>query len=230
MDNIVRGALKDEVLMLTEVSSEVDDIYKGVKLSGLLSMVKGGAVIDSSLTDALGRSTVPSQKLWVLLGKAVKNRVLTTDEIVRLLDPTQKFTDSRELEARAVDFQRKQMNTYWDKESKRFKDDVAKSVRESIRKGHTPQEAARVLTDRIGVGSSRATLIATDQLLTASSTADRRRQKQLGIRAYTWQTVGDGRVREEHAIRNGQDYLWSAPSERPGEAIRCRCRGIPVLD
>jgi hypothetical protein len=43
--------------------------------------------------------------------------------------------------------------------------------------------------------------------------------------AYVWRTVGDGKVRGEHAVRNGQTFLWSDPPEggHPAEDYNCRC-------
>jgi len=45
-----------------------------------------------------------------------------------------------------------------------------------------------------------------------------------GLR-YTWRTVGDDRVRPEHAARDGKIFDWSNPPDggHPGEAENCRC-------
>lgn len=230
VDTVFRAALKDEKNLLKIVQLEVSDIYHKISLSTLLMMVKSGTIVSDNIVSALSVTDVPSDRLMILLSKVVQGRIFTTDEIIKLLDKEHKFIDSKQLEARAVDYQRKQMNKYWTKETKRFKDDVAASIRESIRKGHTQKEAAVLLRSRVGVSESRSTLIATDQLLTAAAIADRRRQRQLGVTAYTWVTVGDSRVRPAHVAKDGEEFTWSSPGEKPGDAIRCRCRGIPILD
>jgi hypothetical protein len=58
------------------------------------------------------------------------------------------------------------------------------------------------------------------------------RQKQLGVTSFVWQTMGDERVRDEHAERDGQEYEYDDPpdGELPGEPIMCRCWAEPVLD
>ena len=54
------------------------------------------------------------------------------------------------------------------------------------------------------------------------------RQRDLGIEQYTWETVGDDRVRAGHAAINGRVFRWDADGERPGEAPNCRCSARPV--
>lgn len=47
---------------------------------------------------------------------------------------------------------------------------------------------------------------------------------------YIWCTVGDEKVREEHAARNGKIYSFGDPpnGENPGEDYNCRCWAEPV--
>ncbi|MCB9996614.1 MAG: peptidoglycan-binding protein [Rhodospirillales bacterium] len=54
--------------------------------------------------------------------------------------------------------------------------------------------------------------------------AVQRRQKD-GF--YIWRTVGDSRVREEHAALDGQTRSWDE-FPAPGEEDNCRCWAIPV--
>jgi hypothetical protein len=44
---------------------------------------------------------------------------------------------------------------------------------------------------------------------------------------YVWETVGDDKVREPHAARDGQVFSWES-SPRPGEELGCRCSAIPI--
>ena len=54
------------------------------------------------------------------------------------------------------------------------------------------------------------------------------RQRELGIEQYTWETVGDERVRAGHAARDGRVFRWDSDDEHPGEAPNCRCSARPV--
>lgn len=51
-----------------------------------------------------------------------------------------------------------------------------------------------------------------------------------GEGAYVWRTVGDGKVRGEHAARNCRAFLWADPpdGENPGEDYNCRCWAEPL--
>lgn len=42
---------------------------------------------------------------------------------------------------------------------------------------------------------------------------------------YIWRTQGDGKVRSEHAEREGKTFSWDSPPDggHPGEAPNCRC-------
>ena len=60
--------------------------------------------------------------------------------------------------------------------------------------------------------------------------AEQHRQQSEGVTTYIWQTVGDNRVRPEHAARDGEEIeCEDSPSGgHPGEAFGCRCSAIPV--
>lgn len=48
---------------------------------------------------------------------------------------------------------------------------------------------------------------------------------------YIWRTAGDGKVRHEHALREGKIYSWNNPSddgEHPGDDYNCRCWAEPL--
>ena len=47
---------------------------------------------------------------------------------------------------------------------------------------------------------------------------------------YIWRTVGDNRVRSEHAVRDGKTFSWDNPPDggHPGEAPNCRCTAEDV--
>lgn len=48
---------------------------------------------------------------------------------------------------------------------------------------------------------------------------------------YIWRTAGDGKVRHEHALRDGRIYSWNDPpegDEHPGDDHNCRCWAEPL--
>jgi len=109
--------------------------------------------------------------------------------------------------------------------------EVADAVTKAQEEGLTAEGLASYLQERFGVVKSRATLIANDQVLKLNGRLTEARQAQAGIRQYTWSTAGDGRVRPEHAARNGQVFSWNdpPPDGHPGTPVLCRCSAIPVF-
>lgn len=88
------------------------------------------------------------------------------------------------------------------------------------------------LQERAEVSASRAELIARDQTTKLLGSLNQARQKEAGITSYIWSTSMDERVREDHALREGQTFRWDDPPDdgHPGEPIQCRCSAIPVLE
>lgn len=66
--------------------------------------------------------------------------------------------------------------------------------------------------------------------------ANERRQREAGVKRYTWRTKRDGRVRQRHAELDDTIQLWSRPPViskdgrrgHPGEDYNCRCVAIPI--
>ena len=177
----------------------------------------------------------PAQAERIVRG-AVRGRVQSLDELIRLQNPQFSFNDPREMQARAVSVARRDMNTYWAKEQRRFRNDVARVIRQAIRTGLDASQAADLLQARLKVSRNRAVLIATDQLLTAAATADRLRQRDMGITEYVWRSQHDQKVRDRHRVldrlgRRGVRRRWSGEPDGiyPGKEIRCRCRAVPVV-
>ncbi|WP_161883948.1 minor capsid protein [Deinococcus alpinitundrae] len=180
------------------------------------------------IDEAMTVTRTPPAELTALLKRAVQDRTLTSDDLVKLLDPSLKLNDPASLQVKTVDRQRKQMNTYWESEGKRFKDDAARTVREALRLGLTPEKAADLLQARLGVHRSRAVLIAQDQMLTAASRAGIDRLKTLGVKQFQWETQQDSRVRPGHQALQGRVFTWRGAPELPGHAVMCRCWAAPA--
>jgi len=86
---------------------------------------------------------------------------------------------------------------------------------------------------QIRKAKQRAAVIARDQVLTFSQQLSKARQQANGIESFIWRTVGDGRVRELHEPREGQEYTWktgaSGGDPFPGSGVQCRCWSEPVI-
>ena len=94
--------------------------------------------------------------------------------------------------------------------------------------GKGMREMSRIVRERADVASSRADLIARDQIGKLNGQLARYRQTRAGVREYVWRTMQDERVRPEHRARDGKTFRWDR-SPIPGEEIRCRCVADPVL-
>lgn len=115
----------------------------------------------------------------------------------------------------------------------RYLDEVEILTTRALADGTRWEELAEQLQDRLGVAESRAALIARDQVGKFYGQIQQVRQTGLGIEAYNWETAGDEKVREEHAVLQGKRFTWAsggAPGEgHPGEPINCRCTPSPDI-
>jgi SPP1 gp7 family putative phage head morphogenesis protein len=183
-----------------------------------------------SINEATSGTRVPPEALLGVMRRAVSDRVLNSADLAVLSDSTLLFGDSRELQAKAVAKQRKEMNGYWSGETERFRNDCAATVREAIRRGLDPEQAATLLQERLGVHRSRAVLIAVDQISTAAARAEQSQLRAAGLKRFLWRTIGDQNVRAAHERLEGKVFTWQGAPELPGAAIRCRCRAMVPLD
>ena len=178
------------------------------------------------ISEASRATRTPPADVLRVMRAAVRDRVLNSTDLARLTDPALVFGDSIELRAQAVARQREDMNRYWRRETGRFRDDVARTVREAARKGLEVDRVADLLQERLDVSRSRAVLIAQDQVLTAAATAERQLLQAAGVRRFQWRALMDNRTRPAHARLNGQVFTWRSAPELPGQAVRCRCRAV----
>lgn len=116
--------------------------------------------------------------------------------------------------------------------------EVSEIVREAVQTGRRVEELAADIEARFGVSTSRARLIARDQVLKANSAMTQTRMVAAGVMRYRWSTSRDERVRPMHRELEGQIFSWSDPpvttpkGERnhPGGDIQCRCTAVAILD
>lgn len=113
---------------------------------------------------------------------------------------------------------------------------VETTVLQGMNAGKRHEEIALEIEERYEVASSRAELIARDQVLSFQADLNNTRQQNLGFDKYIWRTANDQRVREVHAEREGMVCEWAegpgdpddpSDGEHPGDGILCRCFAEP---
>lgn len=110
--------------------------------------------------------------------------------------------------------------------------ELDKQVTRAFTSGTRVETLSDEIEARFDIGERHARLIARDQVGKLAGQVNASRQKSLGITSFTWRTVGDERVREEHEALEGQQFSYDDPPDEglPGEAILCRCSAEPVFD
>jgi len=122
--------------------------------------------------------------------------------------------------------------------------DLKGVVTRGARAGLHHTDVAAQIQRQFGVTRNRAALIASDQIGKLNGELNQLRQTNLGVRRYRWSTSLDERVRrnkkgQDHAYLEGTIQLWAKPPivdhktgdrAHPGQAIRCRCSAIPIID
>lgn len=112
-----------------------------------------------------------------------------------------------------------------------YLDQVEQVLMRGLSAGSDADTIAKAIEERGQVATSRAKLIARDQVSKLAGDLNQARQSELGITGYTWRTAGDDHVRAQHAERDGKHYEWDdAPAGgHPGSAVNCRCSAEPDL-
>lgn len=109
---------------------------------------------------------------------------------------------------------------------------VANLTQQAVLGNASVNDLRRQIQERLRISTTRANLIARDQVATLTSELNHIRQEQAGVLSYEWSTSGDGRVRDLHERYNGRTYTWARPPAdgHPGTAINCRCVAIGILE
>lgn len=112
----------------------------------------------------------------------------------------------------------------------RYIADVRGLIADGVEKGHSVSKMAELLKERAGVSSSRARVIARDQVATATRQMTQARHEEAGVTEYTWSTSSDERVRPACKKNHGKTFSWARGDggEHPGDRVMCRCQAIPV--
>lgn len=112
-----------------------------------------------------------------------------------------------------------------------FTSDLAQTLAEEFAKDADKEQLSLALQSRYKVGKSSADRRAEQAISTSIELVSRTRQQDAGISEYIWRTVQDGRVRPEHAARNGMKFAYDNPPTdgHPGTPWNCRCFAEPVI-
>jgi SPP1 gp7 family putative phage head morphogenesis protein len=117
--------------------------------------------------------------------------------------------------------------------------DLAARLRDEWARGARWEEIRALVQDRLGVGRSRAELIARDQVLKLNADLTAERHRAVGVTKYRWSSSRDERVRASHRALDGTTQSWANPPivdprtgrrDHPGQDYQCRCVAMPVFD
>ena len=113
----------------------------------------------------------------------------------------------------------------------RFIEDVEGVIAQGLASGATTADMAQAIGERAGVSSSRATVVARDQVATATRQMTQARHEELGITEYEWLTASDERVRPACKKNAGKTFTWAQGDggEHPGDRVMCRCQAVPII-
>lgn len=105
-------------------------------------------------------------------------------------------------------------------------------VQDAVHRGLRVEELRKQIVELDGVTRRRSEVIARDQVGKYNGRMTEIRHKEIGVKAYFWRTVGDERVRLQHAQRDGKRFYYSQPPAggHPGQAVQCRCYADPDLE
>jgi SPP1 gp7 family putative phage head morphogenesis protein len=119
----------------------------------------------------------------------------------------------------------------------RYFDRVIRDVTTAYAGGTHPDTMARQIANDYEIGLNDARRIARDQVGKLNAQVNQDRQEAIGVKSFTWRTMRDNRVRDSHALLDGQQFEWddlpvdeeTGETVAPGDAIQCRCYAEPVF-
>ncbi len=114
----------------------------------------------------------------------------------------------------------------------RLHGDLETLVQRAVSSASPHPALAEQIEARFGVAERHARLIARDQVSKFHGSMNHTRQRELGIERFTWRTVGDERVRDEHEDLDGEVFDYDDPPDEglPSEPVLCRCSAEPVFE
>lgn len=124
---------------------------------------------------------------------------------------------------------------------KQYIPQISQLASKTFLEGGSSKDLAYQMLKFTDENKNKAKFWAMDQLGDAFSEFTQVRQTSVGIKEYTWETMGDNAVRPEHAELQGRVFDWvrgakdtgllSKPDARhPGSDYRCRCFPKPIIE
>lgn len=110
---------------------------------------------------------------------------------------------------------------------------VHQIVSDGVLNGRMTSEISAEIRKAMNTTEDRADFIARDQVGKLNGQLNGVRQQKAGIDSYIWRTVGDERVRDNHASKDGKKFSWDDPPDdtgHPGEDYNCRCWPEPFIE
>ncbi len=93
------------------------------------------------------------------------------------------------------------------------------------------REVAAELRRAVGIERRRSVNVAADQLQKLTSSLDRERLAQAGVRTFAWQHSGKVHYRDTHRARDGKKFEIGTPAgDEPGQLPYCGCKRRAVLE
>lgn len=191
------------------------------RLAALMAAVRAGSE----------EAQAQAQQVADTLGDRVTERA--TEEQVRqvraVLGVAPSFIDDERIGA-TLNAWKQQQEAFITRMTAESIQEIQDTVSRGVRSGRSTRDLQREIRQRFKVTDRRAELIARTEIGQLNAQITRERQTELGIDGYTWRTVQDERLRDEHEAREGQRFTWSnpPPDGHPGEAPNCFPSGAVI--
>lgn len=214
--------LLDQLPRLTEAAAAVrkDDVdHEGMRSLIEIAREKMRRQLSTSALDQLARQFADRT------GKFQKDQLMRQARAALGVDI---FIGDRKLRASVDAFAAENVALIRTLGESTFADIEMMSTR-ALTTGVRHEDLAKQIQAKFGNSANRAKLIARDQIGKLYGQVNADRQKELGLTSFVWRTVGDERVRDEHAALEGKTFKYDDPpdGELPGEPINCRCSAEP---
>lgn len=107
---------------------------------------------------------------------------------------------------------------------------IGDAVFRGLQERKPARDVAREIRRSVVIERKRAVRVASDQLQKMTSSLDRERMAQAGVKTYAWAHSGKIHYRDTHKARDGKTFKMGKPEDEPGELPYCGCRRRAKLE
>jgi SPP1 gp7 family putative phage head morphogenesis protein len=116
---------------------------------------------------------------------------------------------------------------------------ISKLIKKAAENDWPAGDLEIALRGRAAMGEDRAKMMARQGMAIAATELKAAMYISAGLPKYRWKTKGDGKVRSDHEILDGEIFDWSNPPlvnhatglhAHPGQDWNCRCEAVPMED